>query len=127
MHTLRSKKERYERSEHPARETKTNEMRETREHIVTAHNKGKQNKCTMRRETHTILEERTTHAHQEEREHTERVIHITGEHNKPESGRHVSVFNVVYQYTLYNNNNNAYLKSNIQTSSMDCTYKLVKH
>ena len=25
------------------------------------------------------------------------------------------------------NNNNVYLKSNIQTSSMDCTYKLIKY
>ena len=27
---------------------------------------------------------------------------------------------------FYNNNNNVYLKSNIQTSSIDCTYKPIQ-
>ena len=32
-----------------------------------------------------------------------------------------------YVSTTYNNNNNVYLKSNIQTRSMDCTYKPIKY
>ena len=31
------------------------------------------------------------------------------------------------QMRKHNNNNNVYLKSKIQTSSIDCTYKLIKY
>ena len=41
----------------------------------------------------------------------------------PFSMRH-NTFQYVYPH---NNNNNVYLKSNIQTSSMDCTYQLIKY
>ena len=33
---------------------------------------------------------------------------------------------IILDYCIHNNNINVDLKSNIQTSSMDCTYKLIK-